>query len=340
MIAAGITLAALASISLAQAPQDRPFPPGGPGGPGRGPGGPGGPGGPNLVLLVPVQKELKLTDSQKTKLKTLESRLNQKRRQAFARMQDEEPDPGKMRTAMEAIRREQEKGIGEILDKTQKARLAEIELQRDGLLALAKPEIAKKLKLTSNQSEQVQKIIDDMRQSQRALMPPPPGGFQGPGGGPPGAGAAANGGEAGFPGGGPPPGREGGFPGGPPPGGEGGFPGGGPPGGDGAFPDGPPPGGQAGAGNAGFRAQFAKIRQEQEKIRSTAMKQLAAVLTPTQKSEFDKMQGKPFDLSSLRPGPGAGPGTSKAARPGSRVRPQTKSRRRNQQEAADPGETL
>jgi Spy/CpxP family protein refolding chaperone len=348
MIAVGTAVVVLSNASLAQqGRQGRQLPPGGPRGP-------GGPGGPSVVLFSPVQKELKLTESQKSQLKKLESRLNQKRRQAFAKMRDEEADPQKVGTAMETLQRELEKGISEILDKGQRVRLTEIELQRDGLLALAKPEIAKKLKLTSDQSDQVKKIVEDMRQEQLRSMPPPPrGGFRGPGGGPPGAGALA-GGEEGFPGvappgaegapvgegfpGGPPGGE--GFPGGPPAGGDQ-FPGGGPPRAGGVFPDDGPPDGQPGPGDQEFRARFAKLRREQEKIRSTAMKQLAAVLTSSQKSDFDKMQGKPFDLSSLRPGLGAGAaGSSKGTKAGSRTRPQTKSRRRNQQETADPGEQL
>jgi Spy/CpxP family protein refolding chaperone len=328
MIAIGLTLAAVTSPAFAQGP---PRGPGGPGGPGFGPGGPGGPGGPALVNAPAVQKELKLTEQQKSQLKKLDSAMQQKRRQAFSKGRQGDFDPEKMRTSMDSLRREQEKAISEILDKAQKACLAEIELQREGLLAVARTEIATKLKLTTTQSEQARKIVDDMRQAQREAMPPPPQGFPGPGGGPPGGGPP---GENGLQGGGPPgggPPGEGGFSGGPPgggPPGEGGFPGGGPPQGQGAFPGGgPPPGGQPDFGSDEFRAQFEKLRRQQEKIRTDASKQIAAVLTPEQKAAFDKMQGKPFDLSSLRPAPGRG-GSPRATRPGGRSRSQTKQRAR------------
>src|SRR5262245_38866898 len=110
---------------------------------------------------------------------------------------------------MDAFIRDQEAGVAKILDKSQKNRLSEIELQREGLLAVAKPDVAAKLKLTASQSEKVKFIIDEMRQAQREAMPAPPGGFRGPGEGPPP-------GDGPFPGGGPPPG-EGGFPVGRPP---------------------------------------------------------------------------------------------------------------------------
>jgi hypothetical protein len=50
------------------------------------------------------------------------------------------------------------------------------------------------------------------------------------------------------------------------------------------------------------------MREAQEKIRATATEKIAKVLTKDQSAAFDKMLGKPFDLSKLRPGPGPGRG--------------------------------
>jgi len=82
------------------------------------------------------------------------------------------------------------------------------------------------------------------------------------------------------------------------------------------------------------------MRKEQEKIRTTATKQITEVLTAEQKTSFNKMQGKPFDLSSLRDGPGNGPRNStRATRSAGRTRAQTKQRARRGTEP-EPGMEL
>ncbi len=293
-------------------------PPGGP----RGPGGPGGPGGPSLIMAAPIQKELGLTEKQKSQLKKLDTTMSQKRRQMFTRTRSRQgnTDPEKMRTSMDSLRREQEEAVSKILEPKQKTRLGEIELQREGIFAVARTDVAKKLKLTSTQTDKIKTIVDQMRQDERVAMPRPPEGSQGPGGGPPG--------ENGFQGGGPPSG-------GPP--GEGGFPGGGPPGENGLQGGGPPGGGRPDFGSDEFRAQFDKMRKQQEKIRTTATKQITEVLTAEQKTSFNKMQGKPFDLSSLRDGPSNGPRNStRATRSAGRTKAQTKQRARRGAEP-EPG---
>jgi len=106
--------------------------------------------------------------------------------------------------------------------------------------------------------------------------------------------------------------------GGPP--GEGEFPGGG------RFRGGPPgEGGRPDFNPEEFRARFEEMRKEREKIRSTATTQINAVLSAEQQAAFKKLQGKPFDLASLRPGPGPG-GPPRAGRQTNRSRAQTKAR--------------
>jgi Spy/CpxP family protein refolding chaperone len=332
ILAGGMTFTLLISGAIAQGPPVRGIPPGGPG---RGPGGMG------LIQAPAVQKELGLTEKQKAQIKKVESSLAQKRRQAFAKAREDQVEPQDMRKMMEGLGREQRDAVAKVLEPKQKTRLTEIELQQEGVLAVARKDVASKLKLTAAQSEQVEKIEEDMRQAERNTMPGPgPGGPPGfgrrraqrnqpgaegdaaaPGGGPPG--------EPGvFPGGGPPPG-EGAFPDGGGPPGEGGFPGGGgPPPGEGAFPGaGGPPGGPPDFNNEEMRARFEEMRREREKVRSTAISQINTVLSAEQKSEFKKLQGKPFELASLRPGPG--PGTSpRTGRAGNRNRPQSRTRTR------------
>jgi Spy/CpxP family protein refolding chaperone len=304
----------------AQGPPPMPF----------GPGGMGAPGGPSLVMAAPVQEELALTGKQKEQLRKLESTMMRKGRDAF---EQGDGDPETMRSVMDSLRRQRDGGIAKVLDKTQKARLAQIELQREGLLAVSKPEIASKLKLTSAQTKQVRSIVAQMRESMASAMPPPPGGGPPQGGGFPGPAGPPRGNRAGgeaqdqpgegfFPGGGPPP------DGGPPPGG-GDFPGGPPPGGGAFGGGGPPPGGPPNFDSPEFRARFAKMRETMENARAAAIKKISSVLTSAQKEAFDKMLGKPFDLSKLRmgPGPGGPPGQGPARNNG-QAQPNSPSRRR------------
>ena len=214
---------------------------------------PAEPGGQSLISSPSVQEDLGLTEKQKAQLKRLDTSLAQKRREAFAGAGQGPPDPQAMMSAMTSLRRDYDAAVSKLLNKRQKDRLAQLELQREGLLAVARTEVSTKLKLTTAQSKKVKAIVDEMRRSQASLMPGPPGGGPGGpfGGGPPGGGPGGP--FGGGPPGGPPPG------GGPPGGGP--FGGGGPPPGGGASPDdGPPPGpggGQFGGGGAAANAETA-----------------------------------------------------------------------------------
>ena len=79
-LAASVVLV-VSSLAMAQGPPGGMRGPGGPGGFG----GPGGPMGPPLLMFPAIQKELKLTESQKSQYKKLETTINQKRRSAFTR---------------------------------------------------------------------------------------------------------------------------------------------------------------------------------------------------------------------------------------------------------------
>jgi len=111
-------------------------------------------------MAAPIQKELRLTEKQKSQLKKLDTTMSQKRRQMFTRSRQRNTDPEKMRTSMDSLRREQEEAISNILEPKQKTRLGEIELQREGIFAVARTDVAKKLKLTSTQTAQIKPIVD------------------------------------------------------------------------------------------------------------------------------------------------------------------------------------
>jgi aminoglycoside phosphotransferase family enzyme len=151
----------LASVSFAQ-------PPGG------GRGGMMGGGG-NLVALAKakdVAADLKLSEDQVKKLDELDKKMNAKR--ASAR-EDNQGDQDGMRTAMQEIAKETEKGLGEVVSADQMKRLKELQLQASiktgGLMAaLGNPDVAKGLKLNEEQQEQLKGFGEDMRNTMREMF--------------------------------------------------------------------------------------------------------------------------------------------------------------------------
>jgi Spy/CpxP family protein refolding chaperone len=151
----------------------------------RGPRGPGGrmtgtmAGGPGslveLTRLEEVQKELKLTDDQKEKLKTLAEDVRTKVRAAMSELRDVPPEELKAKQsefekkAAEASQKA-EKQMAEILKPEQLARLKEIGLQAAGPAALLKPEVAKDLGLSDEQRDNVKKIFGEAREQRQKLL--------------------------------------------------------------------------------------------------------------------------------------------------------------------------
>jgi hypothetical protein len=131
-----------------------------------------GPQTPITVLMAPgVQKELKLTDAQKTKVFGLSVSASQKQRDHFqSAFLSGGLDPQAMMAARDNMRRDNEQAVAKILDETQKERFNQIVLRAEGPLAVARPEIASKLKLNGNQREYVQSIMMQMQRNQFMLF--------------------------------------------------------------------------------------------------------------------------------------------------------------------------
>jgi Spy/CpxP family protein refolding chaperone len=125
-----------------------------------------------MLLGIPeVQTELSLTDDQKEKIQTINDDVRQKARDSFQgfnfqdlqNMSDEE-----RQKQFDDIRKKAEeaaKGVDEkitgVLDGKQKERLKQLQLQREGALALNRPEVIKKLSLTEEQQANIKKIQKD-----------------------------------------------------------------------------------------------------------------------------------------------------------------------------------
>jgi hypothetical protein len=159
--------------------------PGGGGGGGRGGfgGGRGGGGVGGLVAMEAVQKELGITDEQKTEItKVLEESRPMRgagggfNREEFQNLSEE--DRAKRmeefrKTAEETAKKVEEKVKG-VLNEQQNARLSELRIQREGVAALNRAEVAEKLTLTAEQKEKIAKLNESLR---------PQFGRGGPGGG-------------------------------------------------------------------------------------------------------------------------------------------------------------
>lgn len=140
-------------------------------------------GGPGLLNRADVQKELKMTSSQKSKIESL---LESQRGQRFGGGGGGRGgNDGGGRRGGGGGRRggfggglspEMVKSIKGILDDAQYKRFTELSLQQAGGFALNREDIAKQLKLTSKQKSELQEINQDMRADMQDM-------FSGGGGG-------------------------------------------------------------------------------------------------------------------------------------------------------------
>ncbi len=186
IVAIGLSLTLAAAVP-ARGPRSpgAAAPPGDPNAPADGPNAPpGGPGG-NMVgamrggpqshvqiLMAPaVQKELKLTDAQKTKVYTLSRTAGQKFSDfTRAMMLSGGNNPQTIMASGFKLRQEIDREVAQILDAKQNERLNQIALQAEGPLAVARPEIASKLNINQTQKEYIQQIMLELQQGQRQMM--------------------------------------------------------------------------------------------------------------------------------------------------------------------------
>ena len=125
-----------------------------------------------LVLIAPaVQKELKLTDEQKTKVFELARDASRRTREFYqSSLQGGALNPQAMMAAGMRLRQENEQAALKLLKPEQKERAQQILLRVEGALAVARPEIGSKLNLNQSQMRQVQFTMMQMMQAQRGMM--------------------------------------------------------------------------------------------------------------------------------------------------------------------------
>lgn len=123
----------------------------------------------SLALRADVQKDVGITDEQKTKLTELQTKLRPQRGQGGGGGGQQQDPEARQKAAAERAAAE-EKGIAEILDAKQVARLGEISIQLQGPRAIQNPKVQKALDLSSEQVDRIKEIGKKFQEASMALM--------------------------------------------------------------------------------------------------------------------------------------------------------------------------
>lgn len=173
-VALAVTFLAAGS-ALAQPPGPGRF-----GGPGMGPGGFGfGAGLLGLLRSEQVQKELGITEEQRTKLQDVGRQLMEEGRGRFQELRDLPEDQRRARFAemMEQSRQRLEQAISQVLTEQQLKRLKQIELQQalqapGGVRALTRKEVVEALGLSGDQVEKINQLAERIQEQMREVFRP------------------------------------------------------------------------------------------------------------------------------------------------------------------------
>jgi hypothetical protein len=121
-----------------------------------------------LTLLTgpDVQKELKLTDDQVTKVKELSEKAAADRKEAFSGG-DKQAGFAKFKEIREAS----DKAVGELLKEGQAKRLAQLQVQQQGAGALLFGKVSEKLDLSQDQKEKIQEVFKESGPKFKEIFP-------------------------------------------------------------------------------------------------------------------------------------------------------------------------
>jgi len=117
-----------------------------------------------------LQKELKISDEQKTKLKEAMEPINKKRMELVPRGQQQTDEQRKERTEKIAKLTEETKAaVGTVLNAEQAKRLGQIDYQMMGMAAYSNAEVQKKMSFTDAQKETVKATVEAYRKDREEL---------------------------------------------------------------------------------------------------------------------------------------------------------------------------
>jgi hypothetical protein len=128
-------------------------------------------GGAALLSNKGVQKEIKATEEQVSKLDTFAEEMRGKQREAFQGFQDlsQEERREKMQAFQKTMQADIQKGLSEILKPEQTKRFNQIQTQTAGANAFATPRVEEALKLSDDQKGKIKAINDEVMESMRGL---------------------------------------------------------------------------------------------------------------------------------------------------------------------------
>lgn len=131
-----------------------------------------------------LQKELKISDEQKTKLKEAMDPINKKRMELFTRGQggqQQTDEQRKERTEkMAKLTEETKAAVGTVLNAEQAKRLGQIDYQMMGMAAYSNAEVQKKMSFTDAQKETVKATVEAYQKDRTELMKDAPRGGRQP----------------------------------------------------------------------------------------------------------------------------------------------------------------
>jgi Spy/CpxP family protein refolding chaperone len=128
-------------------------------------------GGPGFLLMNPgVQKELKLTEEQVTKVRDALAKVREDHRDDLEKLRDRDLPREDRAKLTQKLNEANTKALAGILNADQSKRLTQITLQTLGAQAFNDPEVQKALKLTAEQKEKLQKIGQESGQKMRELF--------------------------------------------------------------------------------------------------------------------------------------------------------------------------
>lgn len=125
--------------------------------------------GPGALLQDPaVQKELKLTEDQGTKLKDALAKVRDNNKDDFAKFKDASDE--EKQQMMRKFGAANDKAIAGVLDEKQMKRFKQLRLQRQGAFAFANPDVQGKLKLSDDQKGKIREIGSDSFKKGREIF--------------------------------------------------------------------------------------------------------------------------------------------------------------------------
>jgi hypothetical protein len=126
-------------------------------------------GGGALLANKGVQKEIKATDDQVSKLEAFAEEMRGKSREAFQGLQDLSDDErrAKMQEVGRKMQEDLRKGLTDILKPDQVKRFEQIQLQAQGAQAFATPRVQEALKLTDDQKAKINTITQESMAASR-----------------------------------------------------------------------------------------------------------------------------------------------------------------------------